>query len=73
MEGSRSVSKPERGQSAPVLLTVDEAAAVLRCSPATIYRHASSGALETIRAGGVIRVPSEAILPAPQPTTAEKP
>lgn len=68
MEGSGTVSKPE---PAPVLLTVGEAAAVLRCSPATVYRHVGSGVLPAVRGGvlpavrvgGLIRVPPSALAP----------
>lgn len=48
----------------PLLLTVREAAETLRCSPATIYRLISTGALESVDIGqgrAKTRVPRAAV------------
>jgi excisionase family DNA binding protein len=64
MKQSRTASEPERGKPISALLTVNETATMLRCSPATIYRHANDGALPAVRVGGLIRIPIEALAPA---------
>ncbi|WP_035782991.1 helix-turn-helix domain-containing protein [Arthrobacter sp. H14] len=55
------------------LLTVDEAAHMLRVSRMTVYRQIHSGELPSVRFGRSIRIPASAIeayLPHP-PTTPE--
>jgi excisionase family DNA binding protein len=43
------------------LLTVQEAARLLRLSPFTVYRLAKAGRIPSIRIGGSVRVPKEAL------------
>lgn len=45
------------------LLTVFEAATVLRVSKATIYQLAASGSIESVRDGRSILIPEAAIIP----------
>ena len=58
------MSKPGAREPVAALLTVEETAAVLRCSPATVYRHVGTGVLPALRVGGLIRVPPSALAPA---------
>jgi excisionase family DNA binding protein len=49
------------GQSAGVLLTVEEAARRLRIGRALLYRLISSGELESVKVGRLRRVPAECL------------
>jgi len=52
----------ERAQPAlPELLTVGEAAALLRCRPKRVYTMASDGRLERVKDGGRLLIPREAV------------
>jgi excisionase family DNA binding protein len=59
MERSKAVLKSGvlEARPVPVLLTVNETAAALRCSTATVYRHVTDGQLASLRIGGLIRIP----------------
>ena len=47
--------------SAPDLWTVEEVAASLRVTRATMYRIAAAGDIETVRVGGQIRITGAAV------------
>ena len=55
-EQGRVVSAP----TAPLLLTVPEAARVLAIGRTTLYELISNGAIETVHIGRAIRIPVEA-------------
>jgi len=47
---------PADSAQTPVLLTVDEVAAILKCSPRTVYRLADAGRIPPpYRLGGLVR------------------
>jgi len=45
-------------QHLPAYLTCPEVAAALRTQPSTIYRWAREGVIQSVRVGGIVRVPS---------------
>lgn len=49
------------GPDVPDLWTVEEVAASFRITRATMYRIVASGAIETVRVGGKIRISGEAV------------
>lgn len=50
-----------KAKTMPELLTVAEAARLLRVSPITIRRHIADGQIQGVRAGRAVRVPREAL------------
>ena len=47
--------------SLPALLTVREAASMLRISETSAYRHAATGVLPVVRVGGLLRIRADAL------------
>lgn len=52
---------PPRLDTLPDLVTVDEAATVLRCSPATVRRLIHAGKLKRLKVGRLDRLPRIAL------------
>ena len=63
------------GEEPVTLLTVTEAAQVLRCHPQTLYRHVRANTIPVVRVGSHIRIRPEDIrngLPRVEPKTRVK-